>query len=87
MFLVVNVTVAGSTPSWVITVNKRIGGNVILIGTSPAIVATGIVVIALDAEFDGKDGNTPNQAIPLPDQLVFTRTTGTLAAEVYMAAA
>jgi len=85
LYLTANVTVAADTPSWVITAQKRIGGNLITIGASAAIVATGLAVIVLDAAFDGKDANSPNHAIPLPDRLVFTRTTGDLAAEIYAA--
>ncbi len=85
LYCIANVIVA--TGAWSITLRKRIAGSVITIASLGGIAAPGLFVLTLDAAFNGRDANTPNHAIPLPDQIVFTRTAGDHASEVYLAIA
>jgi len=76
-----------NTGSWAFTYRKRLGGQTIdILSLGVAMVGTGasIKMTQLDDVFKGNEANTPNHAIPMPDQIVFTRTSGNLFARAYL---
>lgn len=75
------------TGTWTIAINKRVGSGIVPIATAQH-TTVGRKIIPLTTDFAGKDANTPNAAIPLPDQIVFTEdVAGTLTCDVHIAAA
>ena len=85
--MVVIADIVTITGTWTIAINKRIGSGIVPIATA-AHTTVGRKIIPLTADFNGKDANTPNAAILLPDQIVFTEDiAGTLTADVHIAAA
>ncbi len=76
-----------NTGDWSFTFQKRIGNRVIDIMTlNSAVVGTGTGLHAaeLSTDFLGDQANTPSHAIPIPDQITFTRTSGSLSAIAYL---
>ena len=83
LFAFVEVTTDPGAGVWSVTLNKRIGSEVVQVADVGAISATGIFVITLDAAFNG---TIPNAAILIPDQIVFTEDTngGVFTGNVYL---
>ena len=76
------IIVSAISGTWDVTLNKRLGGEVLKVAEKTTIPGTGLTVITLEATFLGT--SVPNHAIPIPDQIVFTeQVAGSLTAEVW----
>lgn len=76
--LLLLVTEAADTPDWACGASWTVGGASVQIAGLSGISTTGIKILTPNTSLDD-----PTTALPLPNRVVFTQTTGTLSAKLY----